>query len=628
VYHRDVRSLVAVCVLIAAARHGGAQPAASGSATEERIAAERACAAREPTCDWVMTYSSLERATIRRALDALGVEVEPSPWGKTIGQIRIHNEDVFAEANWLRFFNVFHVTSRDRTIRVELTIREGEPWDDDRVLETARRVRDPMYTSVVAVIPIKSAVPGMVDALVVTRDIWSLRLNTEYTIQENSLTNLVVSLSENNFLGRRMTIALAMVMDQGAISLGPLFIDKNFLGLNLDFRVRVERILTRRSLDVIAPDGTRMPTGDPVGLQDGGVLNSEGSGTTVTFARPLWSLASRWGAGTVFTHRDAVARQFFRTGLRSWDDPTTPEVEAVARQFRMRTWSTKAHVNRQWGDSIKHRFEAGYTVVSQTPSLLPSFPADEALRASFAQDVFPRTEVISQPYVEYGFFQAKFRTLRNVDTFELAEDIRFGPNLTVGLAQSLRPLGATFTFTRPSLVAGWTFPWCRDGFFRASAGAQMRIQGGRTIDNTATWTLRASTPTYGWLRVLGQSQMQVRWHDTQNQFYALGSEAGLRGYGVGQVIGDRRFLTQLEVRTVPVPFWVLRFGAVVFYDGGGAADTLREMRLLHDVGFGLRMLVPQTSRQLFRFDLAVPLVDAPGTPAYHPRFVAGFDSYF
>jgi len=33
-------------------------------------------------------------------------------------------------------------------------------------------------------VPVKSAEPGKVDVLVVTRDIWSLRLNTQYTFQE------------------------------------------------------------------------------------------------------------------------------------------------------------------------------------------------------------------------------------------------------------------------------------------------------------------------------------------------------------------------------------------------------------------------------------------------------------
>jgi hypothetical protein len=68
----------------------------------------------------------------------------------------------------------------------------------------------------------------------------------------------------------------------------------------------------------------------------------------------------------------------------------------------------------------------------------------------------------------------------------------------------------------------------------------------------------------------------------------------------------------------------------LFYDGGAAASSFGEMKFLHDVGFGLRTLVPQSSRELFRFDLAFPLVTSEDgrVQAGHPRFTAGFDSYF
>jgi hypothetical protein len=49
------------------------------------------------------------------------------------------------------------------------------------------------------------------------------------------------------------------------------------------------------------------------------------------------------------------------------------------------------------------------------------------------------------------------------------------------------------------------------------------------------------------------------------------------------------------------------------------------MRLHQDVGFGLRALTPQTSRELFRFDLAFPL---DGGSRGVPQFIGGFGSEF
>jgi hypothetical protein len=613
------------------------QPAGNKTAIEKRLAATAACNAREPTCDWVMTFSSLEKLSIRRSLAELGMEIEPAPWDKVIGRIRIYNEDVFAEANWMRFFNHFHVTTRESSIRAELTINEGEVWNDELIAESARRLKDPLYTGVVALLPVKSAEAGKVDLLVVTRDIWSLRLNTKYTIQEGSLTNFTMSLSENNFLGRRKTVAVGFLMDQGAISVGPLFIDKNFLGQHLDVRARVDKIFTRRSLDVVTdaepPEPNHFPTNDPGGIQDDGKLRSEGTTAVITVTKTLWSLASKWGGGGSFSYRNAVARGYYGTGLFGYDDPLTVEEERVPYEYRVRSWSATASATRQWGRRFKQGVEVGHRVASVTPSVLstPAFAPgaiDPTLLEHFKADVFPRDEVVSSPFIEYSIYQAKFATVRNVDTYELGEDIRFGPNASVTVAQSFKTLGSTYRFTRPSASAGWTIPWGRDGFARVSGSAGIRIQDGRTLDNSAGGQVRAATPTLPYFRLIAQVQFETRWNDESNNYFTAGSDSGLRAYRIDQFRGDRRFLAQIEARSQPFPFWVLRLGGVLFYDGGGAADTFRTMKYAHDVGFGLRMLVPQSSRELFRFDLAFPLASAPGTTAGYPRFMAGFDSYF
>jgi hypothetical protein len=623
--------LACVSVLLAlAVGSAAAQPIDWKSENEARLVATAACNARLPTCDWMLTFSSLERLSIRRALAAHGLEIEPAPWDKIVGRIRIHNEDVFAENNWLRFFNNFHFTTRDSTIRGELTIEEGQVWNDDLIAESARRLKDPLYTGVVALLPVKSGDAGYVDLLVVTRDIWSLRFNTQYTIQQGSLTTLSTSLSENNFLGRRKTIAFAVFMDQGSVTVGPLYIDKNFLGQHVDFRFRVDRIFTRQSLDIVAPDlVTRVPSGDPGGLQDDGTFRTEGSQATIALNKTLWSLASKWGGGGSFTYRNAINRAYRSTGLRGIDDPSTEELELLPHQYRMRTWSVRASATRQWGTEYKQQLELGHAVSNQAPSLLPTFPADPGLRAFFVSSVFPREELVSSPFVEWSIFRAKFRTMRNVDTLDLAEDIRLGPNLAVGIQRSLEALGADANFTRPSITMGYTFPWTDDGFVRISAGGQLRIQDGSTIDNTATAQIRVVTPSVDMFRVVAQVHTETRWNDTQNAFYSVGAENGLRGYPIGAFLGDRRFVGQAEIRTHPVPFWVLRLGGAAFYEIGGAASSYNTMQLHQDIGVGFRMLIPQTARDLFRFDFAKPLDGDQDCPIPgNICFIAGFDSYF
>ena len=407
------------------------------TATEQRIDAQAKCDQHSPDCDWLATFGKLERQSIARAITARGLEVDPQPWGKQIGKVRVYNENVFAEDNWLEFFNFIHFTTREKAIRDELTIHAGEMWDDARVAESARRLHDPLYSSVVALLPVTSAEPGKVDLLVVTRDIWSLRFNTQYTFQQGSLTNLSMSISENNFLGHRNVVSAALLLDQGSLAFGPLFIDKNFLGTHLDLRARVDRIITRQSLDVIDNDGVATPTGDPKGFEDGGGYRKEGSDATFSLSLPLWSLASKWGWGTSFSYRNAIARSYLGTGIRAYDDPDTPGAETLAREFRYKTLSVNANGVRQWGSALKQQLSIGYTVSDQEPSLLPSFPMDPMLRADFIRDVFPRDETISQAYVEYSFFTPRYRTMRNISTYELAEDVRLGPSLDVSVAEAL-----------------------------------------------------------------------------------------------------------------------------------------------------------------------------------------------
>ncbi len=615
----------------------------------ERALAEQLCNAQDPRCDWLKTLSSLERATVLRAIAKRGYEIEPAPWGKVIGKVHVYNEDVFAEkSRLLRFFNRFHVTTKEYAILDEIVIGAGEVWDQERVDETARRLRDPLWTSVITVLPVKSADPAKVDMFVVTRDVWSLRLNTKYTFQESKLTDLQLALSENNFLGTRTVLALGVDMDQGAIAVGPLFIDKNLFGEHVELRARLDTIINREAL---------FPK--RFGSFSGGEVNAEGSQSAVAVSKPLWSLASQWGAGLAFSHRYAIDRQFFSTDLRPircpeggpceyrFDPATTPPDELLPWVYGMRRWSLGANaVRRLGGTRLKHQVAIGHSLNSVRPYVLDDFPGTVAQREPFIDAVLPRSEFSSVLTLSYGFFTPRFRTFRNVVSYELAEDVRFGPDFDVSYGLALEALGSDANFQRGGASLGWTFPWCRDGFVRPSIAANTRYQRNVSdtsnfIDNTASLGVRVVTPTYWIARIVAQASAATRWNDTQNASFAVGSDDGLRGYSINEFRGQRLLRANLEVRSIPTPFWVLRVGGVLFYDVAGAGDTFTRrcdiagdpttcssVPLHHDIGFGLRALIPQSNRELFRFDLAFPLSDGVRTQAGSPKFIASFEQAF
>ncbi len=562
---------------------------------------------------------------MRRAIEARGFVVEPSPWDKVIGKIHIYNEDVFAEKNrWLQFLNHFHYTTREKTIRVDLVAEEGDRYTQEIVEETARHLRDPLFSSVIAIIPVKASEEGKVDLLVVTRDIWSLRLNTQYTFQQGTLTNLATSLSENNFFGSRTVLAAALTMDQGAILAGPLFIDKNLVGQHLELRARINTIVNRDQFF----DGN---------------WDTEGSSSEIRLSKVLWRLSSEWGGSATFSHRYAIERSFLGLDLRPVycpDDPSVTRCTFVSRTeadmlppgdvlpltYRQKKWAVTAAATRQWGTRIKHQLSFGHVLDVVRPKVLDGFPGTAFQQSLFVNSVLPKSEVDSAPYVAYAFFQPRYKTRRNVQTYDLAEDLRLGADAEVSFGVGLKLLGSDDNFQRGGAGLGYTLPWAKDGSARAAISYSYRYQDGEFRDNAVGVNTRFVSPSFdGYARLVAEFSFATRWNERVPRFYSIGSDNGLRGFDINEFFGKRLASSQIELRSSPVPLWVLRIGGVLFYDVGGAADRWRDLKLHHDVGIGLRSLLPQTSRELFRFDLAVPLS---GEERFYPRFIAGFQSEF
>jgi hypothetical protein len=629
----------------------------------QRALAEQTCNARDPACDWLATLSSLERGTVARAIKKRGYTVEPSPWGKVIGKVHVYNEDVFAEKSAvLQFFNNFHVTTKEFAIRLETVIGAGEVWDQDRVEETARRLRDPLWSSVVVVIPVKSADPNQVDMLVVTRDVWSLRLNTRYTFQQNKLTDLTLALSENNIFGTRKVLAIAVDMDQGAIAMGPLFIDKNLLAQHIELRGRFDTIFNRDKFLNNFPglDAVREDNGEAA-------WDYEGTQSSISVTKPLWSLASKWGGGATFTHHYSTDRRFFGTTIRpvrcpvdggdcatritsmpdqpgEFDPNMTPADELFPVEYSMRRFSTSVFATRQLDGTLldwklKHQFALAYNLSRIRPDPLDSFMGNAGQKAAFRRAALPRRDTLSEVALTYGFFTPKYRSLRNVQSYDLAEDVRFGPDFDVSAGFGLEALGGSANYQRAGISLGWTFPWCRDGFVRPAVGVSGKRQVGIIdsdyIDNSASASLRVVTPTYWYARVVAAMSTATTWNRSVPGLpgpFFLGSDNGLRGYLINEFEGQRLAQGNLEVRSIPAPLWFFRVGAVLFYDAGAVPDTWKTFsvaqHLHHDVGLGFRALIPQSNRELFRFDLAFPLDNGVRTKAGSPRFIASFEQFF
>lgn len=545
-----------------------------------------------------------ELDALTHALETRRLTLEPDPSGKRIGAVHVVNIDVFGEAEaFLRWANVFHVTTRDFIIAREVLLNPGDPWDHDKLEESRRRLADPLFTALVVIVPVRSPRAGLVDLLVVTRDIWSLRFNSRFEYQEGVLSDLSLSISENNFLGLRKQIAMVFDMDLGAFSLGPQYIDKNIGGSRLTLQTKLGAIFSRETGEF---EGTRSYT---------------------SFAYPLWSLDRKWGAAIGESHYDSTIREFFGADLYRYDNPDTDEVEAIPVEYGLRTFGLESYVVRQLGRSVKQRFVLGHALSIVRPRLFDDFPGDPAARAAFTRDLLPTSERASAAFARYILFTPRYRVYRDMDSFDLAEDARLGPELTAELAVGRQELGSEVDYVSGSLVGAWFLDLLGDGYLRVSAGGAARRQAGDTIDRSASATVSAASPILlDAVRLIGRATVSGKAESISNQPYKLGGISGLRGYPIDFFRGDRMVITNLELRTRPVRLLFTRVGLLAFWDMGHAADRVKHLDMHHDFGVGGRMLIPQLQPFVFRLDWAIasegPTRGLPG------RITAGVQQVF
>jgi hypothetical protein len=577
-------------------------------------------AAQAARAEPLESLGRLERESVDEALWLLGLTIDPNPQGKVIGHVYVLNQDVFSRRDWyLQLLNHLHRTTRPDILGRELLLAPGQPWDDALVEESVRNLQSqpplffengdvfgaPGLSSVVAIVPVASRVPGTVDLLAVTRDLWSLRFNTEFQFQRDRLTMLETSLSENNLFGWRKYLAAGFKLDQGRFGFGPAFFDPNVAGSRL----------------------TLLATGIAWYTRETG--HYEGNQELFSLRYPLYALANRWGGGLDVGHQDDVIRRFCENQLCPADvDGTT-----VPLAYRERTLSVDANAIRSFGRAIIQRVTAGYRLLRRRALVLPGFPTDPNnpnLAADFLTEWAPLPETRSEPYLRYQLFTPRYGVHRDFDTFDLRENRRLGPLLALEVAAGVPALGADFVAYPIGATAGWATAPGGTAFGLAQVQVSARARSGTLIDQRLSAVLYVASPTLARAaRVVVEATTDAVRADTQRTLFFLGGDTGLRGYEIGEFQGTVEVAAHAEIRSVPLAVRSQRFGAVLFYDVGHAAASYAALDPHHDVGVGVRWLIPQLNASVLRIDWAVPTQGGPYTHAGLPgRITAGFMQYF
>lgn len=532
--------------------------------------------------------SGPEEKLIQWGLKRRELQLDPNPNGKIIEEVFVEREEIFPEEN-PKFFDILHIKTRDSVVRREVLLKPGGVWDDQRALETERNLRRLFFLSVAKVVPVK-APNGRVNVLVVTQDKWSLRLSNSFTLIGSLLQFLQLTLVEVNFNGWGQSLSIDTVLRLDTFALGQSFTERRLFGSRWSFSEAATIVFNR---------------------QTGAV---EGTVGQVIVGYPIITLDQPWGF-LVDGAWNVRKRRIFR-GASVWQlpYPDAAGVERVPYQFDQRELGLDAIVTRRFGDAVKVDLTvtAGAYLRQYTPMAESRLNADQA--SWLTSNYLPRSE--NATFVEgiATAFTNDFRILKNLDTYELSEDLQLGFRVTGGARWAFPSPLTTQQFIEVGGAARYRL-YASDDLFTVSAAGGARIRPGTTIANErfAAEVLNYS-PSFHGGRLVTRLLLDFRWNDLNNRQVLLGGSQGLRGTQAEQFSGRNMVLANVEYRTRPIAFVLGTYlGFVLFYDVGTAFDSAPLPQ--HTAGFGMRLLMPYFNFDVLRFDFGVHInnfAPAPG----------------
>jgi hypothetical protein len=534
-------------------------------------------------------YSPYEQETIDAALEEMDGSIDPDPEGKAIEEIQIVTLEVIEERDPVpRLLNVFHATTRPRIIRQELLFAEGQPYSQSRADESARNLRQLRQLSLVLVVPVRGSRPDRVKVLVITKDVWSLRINTAFSIANGQLTDLVVQPSEENLLGTHTSIGFNFYLRPDTHSFGGTYIDRRVFGSRIQTAFSANAIFNR-------------DTGDP-----------EGSFGYFFYGQPLFASHTDWSWGVVVAWRREITRRFIGLDLKTYDAEVTPETEAIPYVYSTDRWVGANEVTRSFGRGSKvdvsTGVEADRRAYGPDRLLLAESGAAPAAVEEFIDTQMPVSDTRISPYLQLRAYSSRFVRLLNLNTLGLQEDYRLGHSLAVRVFPASQAWGSSRNLL--GVFSGGSYTLHQAGALARVVVAHTAMLSEEVDRSDAAVELRLQmvTPRLGFGRVFADGVVLNRYQNYLNERSAVGGETRLRGYPPGNFrLGDDVTAATLEYRSRPVEILAQQLGAAVFYDVGDAFDRLEEMRLKHGVGFGVRMLFPQLTRFVMRADWGFPL---------------------
>lgn len=510
-------------------------------------------------------------------------DIETEPEGKRLEAVLVAAEDVVAESDpYPNVLNLFHVRTREEVIRREVLLEPGELYSSALAEETARNLRKLNIFSAVRVVPVKGEAPGTVSLLIITKDIWSLRVSQDFEVVGSFIRYLRLQGTEANFLGLNQRLAIDFLLRPDTVSLGQTYINRRVAGSRWYFGETASVIFGRESGQ---PEGTR---------------------GAVVVQRPLYSLSTPWSVSTSASWNVATTRVY--RGTEVWQLPY-PDGEPVPFIYDTRELSAGGSYTRSYGEYHKANVSGGVEAYHRSYAAPEEAALDDAQREWLRQNHLPRSEDAVYASLSLSAYEARYEVMRGVDSYALSEDFQLGHSVLATVRYAPPVFASAAHYAELGVAGRYRWKWS-DALTTVSVGGAIR----RALGEGGGWTnrrwaaeLQQFSPQVLGGRFMARGLLDVNIDDLFDRVHLLGGANGLRGAPQDAYLGKRLLLVNVEYRSAPVVFQTLHLGGVLFYDAGSAFD--RRPKMVHTVGVGVRFLFPQFNLYPFRLDFGYVLND-------------------
>lgn len=576
-----------------------------------------ASALAQPRLEDLSSYSSYERETLQNGLSRTGRELEPSPEGKIIEGVDVITLEVIEPRDPIPLrlqpiVNFFHVTTRPHFVTRELLVKAGDRYERRLVEESARNLRALPQLSVIILVPTKGSAPDRVRLLLVTKDLWSLRVPLEYRLTSSgALETLQAQITEINLLGTHHQASFNFNYNPDTVSFGGSLIVPRIWDTRLRFVADANVIVNHHSGE------------------------AEGTFGSVSYYQPLFSLATEWSYGGSIGWNTGVTRRYVASQIGEFNPDATgnpcpapkepedgepPPEPGIPCKYRRDVQSGNIFLTRSFGRLTKHNFRLSLNASRRVFRSFDTSEFDPDLAAQFTDRVLPLSDNRFGAALQYQTFAARFGRLLDVEKMGIQEEYQLGHNLIVQVSPAYAPLRESKGVVSLFASASYT-TLLGDGMARAYVESQTDFQPGaeqgkRVPDGSLDVGGRLVSPRIpiGRARVgrlVLDMRLLHRYANYLNDLTTLGGNTRLRGYPSNTFGGKDLLAFNLEFRSRAFEILKAQVGGTLFYDAGDAFYGFERMRIKQSAGVGLRILLPQINRVVIRGDWGFPL-----TPGY------------